>query len=80
MNIRSSFEALDKQFTAYGGLIGGGITRLLYSDEWQQAVHALKETLESAGFDATFDDIGNLTGRLEGSKYPDEKNCFRFSY
>lgn len=30
MNIRSSFEALDKQFTAYGGLIGGGITRLLY--------------------------------------------------
>lgn len=73
MNIRSSFEALDKQFTAYGGLIGGGITRLLYSDEWQQAVHALKETLESAGFDATFDDVGNLTGRLEGSKYPDEK-------
>lgn len=29
MNIRSSFEALDKQFTAYGGLIGGGITGLL---------------------------------------------------
>ncbi|MHD0396733.1 allantoate deiminase [Staphylococcus simulans] len=73
MNIRSSFEALDKQFTAYGGLIGGGITRLLYSDEWQQAVHALKETLESSGFDTTFDDIGNLTGRLEGSKYPEEK-------
>lgn len=73
MNIHSSFEALDKQFTAYGGLIGGGITRLLYSKEWQQAVYALKETLESSGFDAAFDDVGNLTGRLEGSKYPDEK-------
>ena len=72
MNIRSSFEALDNQFTAYGGLIGGGITRLLYSNEWQQAVHALKETLESSGFETKFDDIGNITGRLEGSKYPDE--------
>ncbi|CAL28961.1 allantoate deiminase [Staphylococcus carnosus] len=72
MNIRSSFEALDKQFTAYGGLEGGGITRLLYSKEWTRAVNVLKETLEEDGFTVNFDDIGNLTGRLEGSKYPDE--------
>lgn len=32
----------------------------------------MKETLEEDGFTVNFDDIGNLTGRLEGSKYPDE--------
>lgn len=72
MDIRSAFQALDKQFTSYGGLTGGGITRLLYSDEWTRAVHALKETLEQEGFTAKFDNIGNLRGRLEGSKYPEE--------
>lgn len=72
MDIRSSFEALDKQFTSFGGLTGGGITRLLYSKEWSNAVRALKETLDKEGFEAQFDDIGNLRGRIEGSKYPEE--------
>lgn len=72
MDIRSSFEALDKQFTSFGGLTGGGITRLLYSKEWSDAVRALKETLDKEGFEAQFDDIGNLRGRIEGSKYPEE--------
>ncbi|PIS62584.1 allantoate amidohydrolase [Corynebacterium striatum] len=72
MDIRSSFEALDKKFTAFGGLTGGGITRLLYSKEWSNAVQALKETLEKDGFETEFDSIGNLKGRIEGSKYPEE--------
>ncbi|MEK4562861.1 allantoate deiminase [Staphylococcus sp. FSL K6-3157] len=72
MDIRSSFESLDKKFTAFGGLDGGGITRLLYSDEWSNAVHELKHTLEKEGFDASFDSVGNLKGRIEGSKYPEE--------
>lgn len=72
MDIRSSFEALDKKFTAFGGLAGGGITRLLYSKEWSNAVQALKETLEKDGFETEFDSIGNLKGHIEGSKYPEE--------
>lgn len=72
MDIRSSFEALDKKFTAFGGLAGGGITRLLYSKEWSNAVQVLKETLEKDGFETEFDSIGNLKGRIEGSKYPEE--------
>lgn len=72
MDIRSSFEALDKKFTVFGGLAGGGITRLLYSKEWSNAVQALKETLEKDGFETEFDSIGNLKGRIEGSKYPEE--------
>lgn len=72
MDIRSSFESLDKKFTGFGGLNGGGITRLLYSDEWSNAVHELKRTLEKEGFEASFDSIGNLKGRIKGSKYPEE--------
>ncbi|NQD98692.1 allantoate deiminase [Staphylococcus xylosus] len=72
MDIRSSFESLDKKFTGFGGLNGGGITRLLYSDEWSNAVHELKHTLEKEGFEASFDSVGNLKGRIEGSKYPEE--------
>lgn len=72
MDIRSSFESLDKKFTGFGGLNSGGITRLLYSDEWSNAVHELKHTLEKEGFEASFDSVGNLKGRIEGSKYPEE--------
>lgn len=72
MDIRSSFESLDKKFTSFGGLNGGGITRLLYSDEWSNAVYELKHTLEKEGFEASFDSVGNLKGRIEGSKYPEE--------
>ena len=46
MDIRETFEKLDKQFTSYGGLDPRGITRLLYSEEWRQAVDALKEILK----------------------------------
>lgn len=72
MDIRSSFEALDNKLTSCGGLNGGGITRLLYSEAWSNAIHTLKSTLENEGFEARFDSVGNLKGRIEGSKYPDE--------
>lgn len=72
MDIRSSFEALDKKVTSYGGLAGGGITRLLYTKEWSNAVHGLRESLNEKGFDTRFDSVGNLIGRIEGSKYPEE--------
>jgi allantoate deiminase len=49
-----------------------GITRLLYSEEWQAAQNALAERFEAEDLNTGFDDIGNLFGRLEGSKYPDE--------
>lgn len=72
MDIKSSFEALDKQFTSFGGLEQGGITRLLYSKEWKEAVTQLETAFKEIGLDAQFDDVGNLTGRLQGTKYPNE--------
>ena len=72
MDIRSTFESLDKKFTGFGGLEQGGITRLLYSQEWNDAVRELEKTFKEEGLEASFDDIGNLTGRLVGSKYPEE--------
>ncbi|MFJ3389492.1 allantoate deiminase [Lysinibacillus sp. NPDC086135] len=72
MDIQLTFEALDKKFTGFGGLEQGGITRLLYSQEWNDAVRELEKTFKEEGLEASFDDIGNLSGRLVGSKYPKE--------
>ncbi|MFJ7887152.1 allantoate deiminase [Lysinibacillus xylanilyticus] len=72
MDIQSTFELLDKKFASIGGLQQGGITRLLYSQEWNTAVRELEKTFKEEGFEASFDDVGNLSGRLVGSKYPGE--------
>ncbi|MFS7400081.1 allantoate deiminase [Carnobacterium maltaromaticum] len=50
----------------------GGTTRLLYSDSWLEAQNGVKAKLEEIGMTTKFDAIGNLFGRLEGSKYPEE--------
>lgn len=50
----------------------GGMTRLLYSEEWIAAQNGLKDKFQQAGFEAKFDEVGNLFGRIEGSKYPQE--------
>jgi len=72
MDIRSTFETLDKKFTSFGGLEQGGITRLLYSPEWIDAVRELEATFKEEGLEVSFDDVGNLSGRLVGSKYSEE--------
>lgn len=50
----------------------GGTTRLLYSDSWIKAQEGVKEKLKNIGLTTYYDSIGNLFGRLEGSKYRDE--------
>lgn len=50
----------------------GGTTRLLYSDFWLEAQNGVKQRLSDIGMVTSFDAIGNLFGRLEGSKYPTE--------
>lgn len=55
-----------------GGTPEGGTTRLLYTTEWLEAQEQLRTEIESAGMTSYFDDIGNLYGRIEGKKYPEQ--------
>ncbi|MCG7343805.1 allantoate deiminase [Sporosarcina sp. ACRSL] len=50
----------------------GGVTRLLYTHEWIEAQKALEKLMQDDGLTTRYDEIGNLFGRLEGSKYNDE--------
>ncbi|NHN31014.1 M20 family metallo-hydrolase [Paenibacillus agricola] len=50
----------------YGAAPEGGVTRLLYTPEWQQAQQALAERMVSVGLTPYLDDAGNLFGRLQG--------------
>jgi allantoate amidohydrolase len=50
----------------------GGMTRLLYTDSWKQAQEYIKKTTKEFGMDTRFDAVGNLFGRVEGTKYPNE--------
>ncbi|XUX07582.1 allantoate deiminase [Sporosarcina sp. UB5] len=44
----------------------GGVSRLLYTKEWVEGQQALKQWMENEGFEARFDEIGNLFGTLKG--------------
>ncbi|RHW34652.1 allantoate amidohydrolase [Lysinibacillus yapensis] len=50
----------------YGKDPEGGVSRLLYTKEWVEGQHALKEWMEAEGLEARFDEIGNLYGTLKG--------------
>lgn len=58
--------------SSFGKNGNGGITRLLYTDEWKEAQDGLKNLMEELGFDTYYDKVGNLFGRLKGSHYIDE--------
>lgn len=53
--------------SSFGANDTGGMTRLLYTEEWLDAQRALKEKFEKLGMKAEFDEIGNLKGTLEGT-------------
>ncbi|MGM0216569.1 allantoate deiminase [Enterococcus sp. AZ109] len=48
----------------------GGMTRLLYSDSWLEAQKFVEEKMKAIGFETSYDEVGNLFGRIEGTKYP----------
>lgn len=66
MDIRSTFKELDEKFTSFGGLSPRGITRLLYSEEWREAVNALVQEFENNDLEVIKDSVGNVSGRLVG--------------
>jgi allantoate deiminase len=53
---------------SFGGTKNGGVTRLLYSQAWQEAQQALKNKMDKTGLHTYFDSAGNLFGKLQGSE------------
>ena len=51
---------------SFGGDPAGGVSRFLYTPEWVEAQHKLKEWMDSLGFETRFDEVGNLFGRVPG--------------
>lgn len=44
-----------------------GVTRLLYTNEWLEAQQALRTKMAATGLLTTFDEVGNLYGKLQGT-------------
>lgn len=51
---------------SFGRTKNGGVTRLLYSPDWQEAQVALKDKMDKTGLHTYFDSVGNLFGKLQG--------------
>lgn len=49
-----------------------GVTRLLYSEPWIEAQKQLHAKLENLDMDVTYDEIGNMFGKVLGSENPEE--------
>lgn len=62
-NVASMIEWL----ASFGLTENNGVTRLLYSQDWVKAQHAVKMEMEKMGLQTYFDSVGNLFGRLEGT-------------
>ncbi|SFI29531.1 allantoate deiminase [Tindallia magadiensis] len=50
----------------------GGMTRLLYDEAWVKAQNHMKKMMEEGGLDTSYDAVGNLFGRLEGTAHKDQ--------
>ncbi|MHC5229473.1 allantoate deiminase [Enterococcus sp. LJL99] len=71
-NLFNEVEEHVSWLSAIGSDPTGGTSRLLYDENWRIAQNGLKQKFENLGLSTKFDAVGNLFGRLEGSKYPDE--------
>ncbi|MEH7126194.1 allantoate deiminase [Bacillus sp. JJ1773] len=71
-DLTKEFAHLVDWLGEYGKDPKGGVTRLLYTKEWIEAQKALDKLMQEDGLTTLYDEVGNLFGRLEGSKYKNE--------
>lgn len=72
MELEKTFKRRDTELSAIGSDPAGGITRLLYTDVWKAGQEYVKTEMEKFGLTTSYDAIGNLFGRIEGSEFPNE--------
>lgn len=71
-NVTNNIAQLVDWLGEFGKDPEGGVTRLLYTNEWIEAQKALDKLMQEDGLKTRYDEVGNLFGRLEGSKYGNE--------
>ncbi|MGQ4666170.1 allantoate deiminase [Metabacillus halosaccharovorans] len=64
------FEQIEKMvewLACFGRSERNGVTRLLYTKDWQQAQQGVEGYMKGIGLCTYYDDVGNLYGRLPGT-------------
>lgn len=72
MTLEKRLDNNIKALSQIGSDPTGGMTRLLYSDSWLEAQKFVEGTMQEIGLETSYDEIGNLFGRVAGTKYPEE--------
>ena len=72
MTLEKRLDNNIKALSQIGSDPTGGMTRLLYSDSWLEAQKFVEGTMQEIGLETSYDEIGNLFGRVTGTKYPEE--------
>src|SRR5258706_13617118 len=54
--------------TRRGGMLGGGMNRVLYTPVWSAATELVTAWCKDAGLLTRRDQVGNIWGRVEGSR------------
>ncbi|WLV25003.1 allantoate deiminase [Aciduricibacillus chroicocephali] len=72
LNLEKEISDLVEWLASYGADSKGGVSRLLYDENWVKAQDALKEHFEQIGMVTKYDEVGNLFGKMEGSEFKDE--------
>ncbi|MBS7344420.1 MAG: Zn-dependent hydrolase [Caryophanon sp.] len=71
MMIKTTVQQQVDWLAQFGLTEDGGVTRLLYTAEWQQAQQALRTRMEQGGLTTDIDAVGNVFGRIEGTQTDD---------
>lgn len=72
LNLKNEIIELIDWISKFGEDPSGGLTRLLYTEEWISTQKALEDLMVESGLDAYYDNVGNLFGKLKGAKLPNE--------
>jgi allantoate deiminase len=65
---KDQVESMIEWLASFGQTEQGGVTRLLYTQPWLEAQHALKSKMDQMKWQTHFDSVGNLFGRLPGTE------------
>lgn len=68
LSVKNGIADYIEWLSQYGASPEGGVTRLLYTKAWMDAQLAVKSEMSSLGFETSFDDVGNVYGKLSGSQ------------